>query len=465
MLPDDIFLEIFDFYVDEDMDDFESLGKQIIEEWITLAHVCQRWRRVVLQSPHRLNLRLLCTPTTRARNILDIWPPLPLVICNDPNINSVEPTSVDNIVAALEHNDRVRYINLKFPSSSVLNSVAIMQRPFPELTDLWLEMYETGPILSDSFLDGTTPRLRLIILENVPFPGLPKLLLSAAHIVTLHLFRIPPSGYISPVTMANSLSALTSLESLCLSFRCPPPRPAQESRHTPPLIRSNLPNLTKITFNGTSEYLEEILARIDAHRLDELYIFFFNQITFDTPQLFQFISRRPKLRAREKGRILFNHKAIRVAFPPQTSYGGVLNVEVSCTVSEWQLSSLEQVCSSSLPPVSALEDLYIYEDRLEELPLHWQDDVENTLWLELLHPFGAVKNLYLCKTFVPRIAPALQELVGGRTTEVLPTLENIFMEGLQPSGPLQEGIQKFVAARQLTNRPVTVSLWDKSDRF
>jgi hypothetical protein len=30
---------------------------------------------------------------------------------------------------------------------------------------------------------------------------------------------------------------------------------------------------------------------------------------------------------------------------------------------------------------------------------------------------------------VPRISPALQELVGGRTTEVLPALENILLEG------------------------------------
>ena len=70
-----------------------------------------------------------------------------------------------------------------------------------------------------------------------------------------------------------------------------------------------------------------------------------------------------------------------------------------------------------------------------------------------------MKNLYLCKKFVPRIAPALQELVGARTTEVLPTLENIFLEGLQPSGPLQKGIEKFVAARQLTSRPAALSRW------
>jgi hypothetical protein len=63
---------------------------------------------------------------------------------------------------------------------------------------------------------------------------------------------------------------------------------------------------------------------------------------------------------------------------------------------------------------------------------------------------------------VSRVAPALQELVGGRATEVLPTLENIFLEGFWPSGPVYEGIEKFVAARRLTSHPVAVSRWDKN---
>ena len=54
-------------------------------------------------------------------------------------------------------------------------------------------------------------------------------------------------------------------------------------------------------------------------------------------------------------------------------------------------------------------------------------------------------------------AAALQKLVG---TEVLPTLENIFLEGFQPTGTVHEGIEKFVAARRLIDRPVAVSHWD-----
>ena len=59
------------------------------------------------------------------------------------------------------------------------------------------------------------------------------------------------------------------------------------------------------------------------------------------------------------------------------------------------------------------------------------------------------------------ITDALKELVGGRITEVLPSLQNIFVKGLQPSGSFQENIGQFVAARQLSDHPIAISVWDK----
>ena len=76
--------------------------KEAIEEWQTLVHVCRRWRRVVFGSPHRLDLRLLCSNETPARDTLYVWPALPLFIACDGT-----PESVYNIVAALERSDRV----------------------------------------------------------------------------------------------------------------------------------------------------------------------------------------------------------------------------------------------------------------------------------------------------------------------------------------------------------------------
>jgi hypothetical protein len=81
--------------------------------------------------------------------------------------------------------------------------------------------------------------------------------------------------------------------------------------------------------------------------------------------------------------------------------------------------------------------------------------------LQLFVPFTAVKHLYLRKIFAQGIAAALQELIGGRIAEVLPSLRNIFVEGLEPSGPFQKNIQQFVAARQLSDHPITMSAWNR----
>ena len=72
-----------------------------------------------------------------------------------------------------------------------------------------------------------------------------------------------------------------------------------------------------------------------------------------------------------------------------------------------------------------------------------------------------MKNLYLSEEIARRIVPALQDLVGERATEVLLTLQNIFLEEGQRSGPVQEGIQQVVAVRQAAGHPIAVSYQPK----
>jgi hypothetical protein len=40
---------------------------------------------------------------------------------------------------------------------------------------------------------------------------------------------------------------------------------------------------------------------------------------------------------------------------------------------------------------------------------------------------------------------------------VLPTLQNILVRGLESSGPVQEEIGKFIAARQVAGHPIALS--------
>jgi hypothetical protein len=122
---------------------------------------------------------------------------------------------------------------------------------------------------------------------------------------------------------------------------------------------------------------------------------------------------------------------------------------------------LAQVFSSSIPQalISTVEQLYIYESGFLE-PC-WQSDIEDSQWPDVFNPFTAVKDLYLSQDFVPRIAPTLQELVGERVIEVLPALQCLFLEKHHPSGTVQEKIVKFVDTRQLAERPIAVSLWER----
>ncbi len=433
--------------------------KREIESWQSLAHVCRRWRSLVFGSPRRLNLQLYCTTGTSARKTLDIWPALPLLIRDDVT------TSVDDVVAVLEHRIRIRQIGLWcFKTSQTENEKvwAAMQVPFPELTGLILQSSsETAPFLPDSFLGGSTPRLRSLELHAIPFLGLPNLLLSATHLVSLRLSDIPHSAYFSPEAMATCLSVLTSLERLFLWFGSPQSCPDQETRRPPPPTRSILPALRRFQFKGTHEYLEDLVAGIDVPRCDRFTTWFFNDIDFDTPQLMQLISRIQTFKALNIVHVVFDSYTARVELQPQAYNLGSegFEVEVSCRVPDGQLSFLAQICTS-LPLFSTAEKLYFHE--LLFVRLDWRENSENAEWLELLRPFTAVKDLYLSRQFVPCIARALQELTTGRTTDVLPAVQNIFLEGFQPSGSDQEveGIGQFISARQLTNRPVAISVWE-----
>ena len=449
-LPDDVLLEIFYFYVDMGL----HYGKPDIEAWQSLVHVCQRWRTLVFGSPRRLDLKLYCSSKTPAKDTLDIWPALPLII--DSNLTLLS----NNIIAALEQSDRVCRVSLRLTSRKLEEVLAPMRVPFPELTHLWLWSNDEPPVIPDSFLGGSAPRLRILYLNSFSFPGLPKLLLSATQLVRLDLDHIPHSGYISPQAMVAPLSGLSRLEILFLQFRSPQSRPHWESQSLPTPRRSILPALIEFRFKGVAEYLEELVTRIDSPQLVHMHITFFNQIDLGCPRLFQFINCTPKLRVFDEAHVQFDDTTATVTLRSRSSkftFDGLL-IDVSCREPDWQLSFIEQLLNSSLYPLS-VEDLYI-KHRYSQLV--WKDDaIESTLWLQLFLPFTAVKNLYLTKEFAPRIADTLKELVGGRITEVLPSLQNIFVEALELSGFFQENIGQFAAARQLSDHPIIVSDWNE----
>jgi hypothetical protein len=468
MLSDDVLLPIFEFYyVGEDLD--TNQPKERIEAWQTLVHVCRRWRSIVFASPRRLNLRLLCAPETPLGRALEVWPALPLVLYGRVTMpcaiqRRVVESNVDNIIDVLKCRDRVCEIDLTNLMNSQLQiMLPVMQEPFPELTLLRLEAYcsQISPANHDanSLLGGSAPRLRHLELWNISFPGLPNLLPSATHLTHLHLVNIPISGYISPKAMATCLSMLTYLKSLRLGFTFKSSKymPDRESRRPAPPTLSVLP-LNWFEFRGYSEYLEDLVAQIDAPQLDHLEITFLDKINFNTPQIVRFFNRIPRLKARNEAYIDFNDRTVQIALSSRISCSKDLIVTIECRDLGQQLSSLTHFCTSSLPPLSVVEHLYIC-DHGDGYP-HRHGNIENTRWLELLRLFTTAKKFYISEKFASYISPALKSLIGGMTI-VLPTLQNIFLEGFRPSGPVQEGILQFVAARKLSGPPISISAWER----
>jgi hypothetical protein len=385
---------------------------------------------------------------------LDIWPPLPIVIKD----NRREDWDVDDIIPALEHNDRISQLELLGITSSGLEKVlAAMRQPFPALTCLFLRSLNEAAPVADSFLGGSAPSLQFLYLNSIPYPGLPKLLLSATHLVCLDLRKFPHSGYISPETMATCLSALTRLESFRIESS--QSRPDQNGRGLLPPARTLLPVLTMMMFRGVSKYLEDLVARIDAPLLDNLEVVFFHQQIFDTPQLAQFISRTPKFKARDEARIVFTNWDVRISLPPEID--GALKFVIICGELDLQVSSLAQVCRSSFPQafVPAVERLHIIEYQFDV----WDGEMENNQWLELFHPFTAVKDLHMTCEITSFIAPALLELVGERVTEVLPALQALFLQEQLLPGPVQDAIGQFVATRLFSGHPIAISCQERED--
>ena len=244
VLPDNVLLEIFELYVKDQL-----YSRSWTDQWRPLVHVCRRWRGIVFGSPRRLDLRLYCTPRTPARDALNIWPALPLVVGGS-MVNS--GSGADNIIAALEQSNRVCSVDLGLAAQQLEQVFGVLQVPFLELTNLQITLQddETLPVIPipDSFLGGSAPLLEHFELFGIPFPGLPKLLLSTTHLITLRLYNIPHSGYISPEAMVALLSTLSSLKLLSLVFQSPQSRPDCESPSLPP--PNDLSSPLSTTFNS-----------------------------------------------------------------------------------------------------------------------------------------------------------------------------------------------------------------------
>ena len=437
MLPENVLLEIFDLYRKS-----HGYHRHRAWKWRLLTHVCRRWRQVVLASPLRLNLRILCTRRSPIKKQLRIWQVLPIVLYLSGK--GVRPNVEDDAVAVFEHPDRVCDVMLVVPGPRLERLAKLMQRPFPLLTHLFISPgVGNAPTLPRGFLGGSAPSLQQIILNRVPYPSLPTLLLWTSDLIELHLLNIPPTGYISPEAMVVVLAALPRLQYFFMDFQSASFRP--DEIHPPPATRTVLPSLIWLKFKGASEYLEGLVAQIDSPQLEWICINYFNQLAdFQASQLSRFIDRSvgPQATLFKRAKISFSRREVSFTMSPHAKHEGPVSITIICEGIDWQVSHMTHLLSQFAVTLSNLVHLNLTNLGKLEGQLEGMDDVE---WRDLLHPFSTTRALHASRKLAGHISPALEDITGEM---VLPSLDSIRLVGQ----PASSG-KKLLARRQ---HPVTV---------
>jgi hypothetical protein len=453
ILPNDALFQIFDFC---------RVGHNPLEspfhpvwQWQRLIHVCRRWRLIIFSSPRRLDLCLRCKLGTPVRKNLDLWPAFPIIVdyINSPRHTSkISPNDDDNVIAALEHPDRVRCLKLPVTSSLLEKVATVAREPFPTLAQLWLSSKGGNvSVLPSEFLGGTAPRLRSFHLDGIAFLTLPTLLSSAFDLVDLSLHRIPQAGYISPEVMVASLAALTRLDFLSIGFQSSTSHPdgfdeCLTATLAPIPTRVVLSALTLFEFRGASEYLEDLVARIDAPCLASIQIKYFNQLIFEVPQLFKFI-RRTQIIEQALDALVYllpSYIYLVLLAGPADNRRISLYLHILCQGLDWQVSHLAEVLSQSSAVLPNVHHLSIFDFPSPRL----KDEMDDTEWLALFRQFTAVQTLRVFGQQTGHVAHALNNVTVEMVPEILPALRLLFLE-YETAG----GVEKFITAHLLAGLP------------
>jgi len=356
------------------------------------------------------------------------------------------------MITALGHPDRVCSLDLPV-RSSVLGKVTTVS-----LAQLWLSTRDGITASPDPFLDQYTPRLGKTRFGGDPIYiyALPTFLSSASDLVALYLDGISYTRYVSPDAIVTSLAALTRLNSFSIGFHTSTFRPNQSTssggRVAPP-TQLVLRVLTFFLFKGASEYLEDLVAHIDAPHLTSIHVTYFNQLVFQVPQLFRFIGQTQII---EQTRTL----GARVHLYPSSIHIGIssrpaetplifLGLQISSQGLDRQVSHLCEALSQLSAVLSNVRHLSIEPHHV--LPKRsWRDDMDmnHIKWLALLRWFTAVETLRVFYQIAGHVTDALEDVTAAMAPEILPALRLLHLECES-----ERRVEEFINARRLSGLP------------
>lgn len=360
---------------------------------------------------------------------------------------------IENFIAVLEHHDRIdEIIFTKATRSTLERFVTAVQGPLVALTNLRLESTRTIP--PEAFCGVSAPSLRSFSSSGISFPSLPNFIISARDLIDLHLEDIPPPGYIAPGVIAAGLTALPNLKRLSIRFKYPQHCPILGN--PPPPSRAVFPALTFFSFDGFNKYLEDLVARIDTPLLNKLHLTFRDPIRHHH-QLYQFFARTESIQLFNRAQVVFYGSSCKIILE-----GPSFDLEVCSSEFTTSMPMMWRVRRRFLSLVACVERLDV---RSTHSTLAIPGDLTPAQLLELFRQFSAVQSLYVSANMNRLVVSALNKSTGDMAKKVLPALREVFLERLEPSGSLWEGIQQFVTARQHSDHPVAIDIQSWGDIY
>ena len=457
VLDDDSLLNIFylyrpSFLGEDEVDAYRLRGGRMPWDqghwWYRLAHVCQRWRNLILGSPSYLRLSLVCTNSTPVQNMLAHSPPLPLTV-DYSSRGGITAGDEEGILLALEQRDRIRHLRLVLPVQNLRKLVMAIDGEFPILEYLIVDplMVDSTALMLSETLQA--PNLRHLTLRRFAFPIRPRLHPAAASLVTLHLVINHPSSYFQPNILLQWISFMPQLESLAIGFSFPVPN--RDVTHTPITTHVALPNLRFFWFRGVSAYLEAVVCRMTTPRLENLQIRFFKQLTFSVPRLEQFMSITGNFRS-NNALIKVKDKRIDVMMYFRGADMYAFGLTVHCCHLDWQVSSVAQISSALSQVFSAVEHLTL-QHKIHGQSSEAHNDADRIEWRKLLRSFSNVKTLRVEDGLVEELSRSLRLEGGELPLELLPKLQELTYIGRRYYG---DAFTSFSNSRKNAGRPVTL---------
>ena len=459
-LPDDVLLDIFGFH---------RLASHGSSPWIWygLSQVCRKWRFAVFAYPRFLKLRIVATYN---KSIPDFWPTIPIIIWYPQS--ALHPflslKDEDDIREILKNPARICEMHINMTSQLVRNCASLLGS-FPALEHLRLNSPNGihASFFPKKFLDGSTPRLRAVHLDNIAFPMLYS---SSKNVISLRLENIfLNERFFTPENLAIGLSAATRLESLKIDFHSRFSIPRQNDLSSLP-TRFVLPALIEFHYAGQSKYLQDFASRIDAPIIEQIEVTCFCSVNSDIYELCDFFGLEEELRS-SLGRtthirffdesVVLTHHFSRFPSPP-----GEFRLQLpSRSTVDAQFPFMTRICLG-FQSWGALRKVTLLE--IEGFPDLSRGPMVMDLarWHSILRNLTGVKRLHVFGKLVPGMVSALAQVTMGALHEILPALRDLHLQcGPETFASTSATVKSFIKARKLHGVPLSVHYREQGIRL